>query len=117
MHPRSVNAVRLEGKTVEEKTASGVCVYFAVYILCILATFILLSLDSAAPGFETNFTASVTCFNNVGPGFAKVGPMGGFSFYSPFSKVILSFTMLFGRLEIYPLLLALFPATWTKRCK
>lgn len=117
LHPRSVNAVRLEGKTVEEKTASGVCVYFAVYILCIFATFILLSLDSATPGFETNFTASVTCFNNVGPGFAQVGPMGGFSFYSPFSKVILSFTMLFGRLEIYPLLLAFFPATWTKRCK
>ncbi|MBE6571018.1 MAG: TrkH family potassium uptake protein [Ruminococcaceae bacterium] len=117
LHPRSVNTVRLEGKTVEEKTAIGVCVYFAVYMLCVLVTFIILTLDPVAAGFETNFTASVTCFNNVGPGFAKVGPMGGFSFYSPFSKVILSFAMLFGRLEIYPILLAFFPATWTKRCK
>ncbi len=117
LHPRSVNAVRLEGKTVEEKTAVGVCVYFALYIICILTTYLIISLDPVAAGFETNFTAAVTCFNNVGPGFAKVGPMGGFGFYSPISKLVLSFCMLFGRLEIYPLLLVLFPATWTKRCK
>ncbi len=117
LHPRSVNTVRLEGKTVEEKTVTGVCVYFAVYMLCLLATFLILSFDKSAAGFETNFTASVACFNNIGPGLAKVGPMAGYSFYSDFSKVILSFAMLFGRLEIYPLLLALFPATWTKRCK
>ncbi len=117
LHPRSVNAVRLEGKTVEEKTVTGVCVYFAVYMLCLLATFFVLSIDRVAAGFETNFTASVACFNNIGPGLAKVGPMAGYAFYSPFSKIILSFAMLLGRLEIYPLLLVIFPATWTKRCK
>ena len=117
LHPRSVNSVRLEGKTVEEKTAMGACVYFALYMVCILVIFVLLSLDSAAAGFDTNFTAAIACFNNIGPGIAKVGPMGGYAFYSPFSKVVLSFAMLLGRLEIYPLLLAFFPATWKKRCK
>lgn len=117
LHPRSVNTVRLEGKTVEEKTAAKVCVYFAIYMLCLLATFFALSMDKAAAGFETNFTASVACFNNIGPGLAKVGPMAGYAFYSPVSKMVLSFAMLLGRLEIYPILLVLFPFTWKKRCK
>ena len=117
LHPRSVNAVRLEGKTVEERTAIGVCVYFALYMICIFATYLIISIDPAVTGFETDFTASVACFNNIGPGFAKVGPMANYDFYSPISKLVLSFAMLFGRLEIYPLLLTLFPATWKKRCK
>ena len=117
LHPRSVNAVRLEGKTVEERTAIGVCVYFALYMICIFTTYLVISIDPAVTGFETDFTASVACFNNIGPGFAKVGPMANYAFYSPISKLVLSFAMLFGRLEIYPILLTLFPATWKKRCK
>ena len=66
-------------------------------------------------GFETNFTAAVTCLNNVGPGFAAVGPAGSFAAYSGFSKLILLLAMLFGRLEIYPLLFMLTPSTWTRK--
>jgi trk system potassium uptake protein TrkH len=66
-------------------------------------------------GFETDFTAAVSCFNNIGPGLGAVGPMGSFAGYSVFGKIILTLAMLLGRLEIYPLLLALSPNTWIKK--
>ena len=72
-----------------------------------------LSLESF--GFVTNFSAAAACFNNIGPGFGLVGPMASYADYSVFSKLILSFAMLLGRLEIFPLLLALSPTTWIKK--
>ena len=76
-------------------------------------TFLVLSLDDFS--MLTNLTASITAVNNVGPGFEMVGPAGSFADYSHFSKFILSFAMLFGRLEIFPLLIALTPSTWRKK--
>jgi trk system potassium uptake protein TrkH len=64
---------------------------------------------------ETNLTAAITCINNVGPGLGMVGPFGGFGAYSDLSKIVLAFAMLLGRLEIYPLVLAMLPGTWTKQ--
>ena len=62
----------------------------------------------------TNLTASLTCISNVGPGFGAVGPTGGFSGYGPFAKIIASFLMLAGRLELYPMLVLLNPVVWRK---
>ena len=114
IHPRSVCSIKFEGKDVDDHTKHSITTYFGVYMIGILATFLIISLDGF--DFETNFTAAVTCFNNVGPGISKiVGPMGSFAGYSDFSKIVLSFSMLFGRLEIFPLLIALIPSTWKKR--
>lgn len=114
LHPRSVAAVKFEGKTLDDSTLHGVTTYFALYIVLIAATFLILCFE---PSFDlqSNLTASVTCCNNVGPGLGLVGPMEGFGGYSAFSKLVLTFAMLFGRLEIYPLLLAFYPRTWTKK--
>lgn len=114
LHPRSVKAVMSEGKKLDDETLNGVTSYFAVYTLCIIAVFVLLSFEPF--DFETNFTASVACFNNIGPGFGAVGPASSFADYSEFSKIILSFAMLLGRLEVFPLLLGLNPLIW-KRSK
>jgi trk system potassium uptake protein TrkH len=114
LHPRSVKAVMSEGKKLDDETLNGVTSYFAVYTLCIILVFLLLSFEPF--GFETNFTASVACFNNIGPGLADVGPAASFAEYSGFSKIILSFAMLLGRLEVFPLLLGLNPLIW-KRSK
>ncbi len=113
LHPRSVATVRFEGKSVEEQTLQGVTVYFAVYMLCVLATFLLICFEPF--GLETNFSAAVSCFNNVGPGLAGVGPASGYGDYTAFSKLVLSVAMLLGRLEIFPLLIAMSPSTWTKK--
>ncbi len=112
LHPRSVSALKFEGKEIDESIESSVKTYFALYMLCIVAAFLLISAEPF--GLEVNLTAAITCFNNVGPGFGAVGPAGSFADYSNFSKLILSFAMLFGRLEIFPLLIALIPSTWRR---
>ena len=112
LHPRSVSSLRFEGKTVDGHTRKGVSNYFLIYFLCLLAIFLALSFEPF--DFETNFTAAVTCFNNVGPGFGAVGPTGGFGDYSAFAKIVLSFAMLLGRLEIFPIIIALAPVSWAR---
>lgn len=113
IHPRSVNTVRFEGKSIENQLISSVSSYLTVYILIYCAVTLIISLD----GFdiETNISAATACFNNIGPGLSAVGPAANYAAFSPFSKLMLSFLMLFGRLEIYPMLIALSPSTWSKK--
>lgn len=113
LHPRSVQTVKFEGKVVDQTTLNGVSIYLGIYLLCFVL--ILLAISFEPFDFETNFSAALSCFNNVGPGLSAVGPLASFSVYSDLSTVILSFAMLLGRLEIYPLILALSPSTWTKK--
>ena len=113
LHPNAITTVRLEGKPVSEKILRGAHVYLSVYMLILVASFLLLSLE----GFDlvTTFTALAACFNNIGPGLEVVGPMGNFSAFSPASKLLLSFDMLAGRLELFPMLLLFAPSIWRRR--
>ena len=111
-HPRRVTAVRCDGKALSSEVQRGVSIYFALYCLCILITFLCLSGEPFS--LETNLSAVVSCFNNVGPGLGAVGPAGSYAGYSVLSKLLLSAAMLMGRLEIYPMLVALSPSVWRK---
>lgn len=113
LHPRSVRSVSMESKRVDEQTLGGVTSYFAIYVMCVIGIFVLLSMEPF--GIETNLSATLACFNNVGPGFGAVGPIGSYADYSIFSKLLLSLAMLLGRLEIFPLILGLNPLVWKKR--
>lgn len=113
LHPRSVKTVQVDGKTVNDETLRGVGAYFIIYMLSFAVIFLLLSFEPFS--LETNLSATATCFNNVGPGLGGVGPASNFSAYSPIAKMLLSFAMLLGRLEIYPMLLLVMPSTWTKK--
>ncbi len=115
LHSRSVESVSFEGKPIDKATVGGVTSYLAVYMFCLAVILLLISFDNF--GLETNISAAVTCFNNVGPGFSEVGPIMSFADYSVFSKIVLSFAMLLGRLEIYPILLFFTPAIWIKANK
>lgn len=108
IHPRSVNVIKFEGKKVEDSTLNGVGIYFAIYMILLLAVFLLISIDGYS--IEANFSSAVSTFNNIGPAFGEAA--GGFFIYSPFSKLVMSVAMLLGRLEIYPLLLCLSVSTW-----
>lgn len=107
LSPRSIRAVKLNGRIVDERSVARTTGYFCMYMLIIFGVFLLLSLEPF--DFETNLSAAVACMNNIGPGLAKVGPAANFNLYSDPSKVLLTFTMLLGRLEIYPLILTLLP--------
>ena len=113
LHPRTVSTVHFEGKPLDESTLGSANAYFALYMICLGVIFLLLSFEPE--GLETNLSAAVSCFNNIGPGLGAVGPAATYAGYSVFSKLVLSFAMLLGRLEIYPLLLALMPSTWIKK--
>ena len=113
MRPRSVASVRMENKSVDRQTLEGVTGYLTIYVIIVFISTLLLSLNKF--DFETTFTSIAACFNNIGPGLGGVGPMASFAEYSAASKVLLSFLMLLGRLEIYPLLLAFSPALWKRK--
>jgi trk system potassium uptake protein TrkH len=111
-HPRSVTKVRLEGKVMDEQTVRYAYAFFVMYILIILLSVMLVSLDNF--DFTTNFTGVMACISNIGPGLSMVGPTGNFGMFSWFSKVVLILDMLIGRLEIYPILLLVAPSVWKK---
>jgi len=102
LHPRMVTVVSMDDKPIGSGTVTGAFTYLALYILIAAVSVIILSFD----GFdlETTFTAMAACLNNIGPGLAKVGPTGNYSFFSPLSKIVLILNMLLGRLEIFPLI-------------
>ena len=113
LHPRSVESIRFEGKKVEKETANNVFSYFALYMFCFALIFFIISFEPF--DLETNFSAVASCFNNVGPGFSAVGPMSSYAEYSDFATCVLSFAMLLGRLELYPMLLLFAPSVWKRR--
>lgn len=110
VHPRSVESIRFEGRIAEEETLSACLIYFAVYCLIMIASMLVVSIDNHS--FETTVTAVIACVNNIGPGLGAVGPTGNFADFSALSKLVLSFGMLAGRLELFPVLLLFSPSTW-----
>lgn len=115
LHPRTVTVVKMEGKRIDDDTLSGVHSYLALCTLSTVLVFLLLCFEKNSEIFtiETNLSAAITCFNNIGPLFSPT--LSSFSAYSGFSKFVLSVAMLLGRLEIYPLLLTCLPSTWLKK--
>lgn len=113
LHPHAVTTVRFEGKALDDKTVRGAGVYLSVYVMLFAVSVLLLSIDGFDP--VTTFTAVTACINNIGPGLEVVGPMGSFAEFSPWCKWLLSFDMLAGRLELFPMLALFVPDTWRKR--
>ena len=112
LQPRKVAVVRLEGKAVSESTLAQVGVYLSLWVLLAVSGTLLISLEQS--DFVTAFTAVLTTLSNVGPGLNGVGPTENFAAFSPAAKLLLSFLMLAGRLEIYPVLLLFSPNVWRK---
>ena len=113
VHPRSVKILKMDGKKIDHEVIRSTNVFLCTYVIIFFASFILISLDGF--DFETNFTAIAATLNNIGPGLAKVGPVENFGIYSNFSKIILSFDMLAGRLELFPMLLLFLPSSWRRK--
>ena len=130
INPRYVPRAKMEDKSLEEKTINDVFSFFTLYFFILLGAVFLLSFDSIngevitvvsdagayeiKHGFLSNFSASLACISNIGPGFEAVGPYASYIAYSPFSKIILTLTMMIGRLEILPVLILFSPKTWRK---
>lgn len=113
VHPQKVEVVRLNGHAVDEKVLQNVNAYLAAYVIVTILSFLLVSLDGFS--ITTNLSAVFACFNNIGPGFEAVGPTCNYAAYSDFSKLVLTWDMLAGRLEIFPILILATRSTWRHR--
>ena len=113
LNPRKVEVVRNNGNAVDEKILANTNAYLAAYVVIVFLVFAIISLDNFS--VETNFSAVLACFNNIGPGLEAVGPTCNFSAYSNLSKLVLSWAMLAGRLEIFPMLVLFSRNTWRQR--
>lgn len=111
-HPKSTVKLKMNGRPIEHETVRAVNVFMAAYIAIFIMSFLLISLNNF--DFATSFTSVLTTLGNVGPGLSKVGPTCNFSEFSYFSKIVLTFNMIVGRLEIFPLLILFSPYTWKK---
>lgn len=112
LHPHAIRTLHVDGKPVSEAMIRSVMNYGVFYCFIIIISSALVSLDNF--DMETTVTAVLSCLNNIGPGLSLVGPIGNFSGFSNFAKIVLSFDMLFGRLEIFPMLMLFLPNTWRK---
>ena len=110
-HPRSVQKVQTDGRPLSNDAVRRVLCYLGAYVIIVLVSILLISLDGK--DMTTNLTAVMATFNNIGPGLNLVGPTSNFGDYSVFSKIVLMFDMLVGRLEIFPLLILFAPGLWT----
>ena len=113
LHPQKVQVVRVNGKTVNEAVLESTNAYLAAYVLIIVLSTLVVSLDNFP--ILTNLSGVLACFNNIGPGLELVGPSCNFAGFSVLSKLVLCGDMLAGRLEIFPMLVLLSRSTWFKR--
>jgi len=113
LSPRRLLSVHLNGERIEPSLIGKTMAFAVLYLLLILGfAFLVAVLDNADLG--TALGASLTCVSNVGPGFGKVGPAGSFTAFSPLVKFLLSLAMIAGRLELYTMLVMVFPSFWEK---
>jgi trk system potassium uptake protein TrkH len=112
LHPRAVRLVHMDGEMVDDGTVNGVNNFMLIYFLLLAGFTLALSLDGL--DFETTFASVVSCMNNVGPAMNLTGPTSNYTCFSTFGKLLLSFAMLFGRLELFPMMMLFIPSAWRK---
>lgn len=110
IHPKSIKKLKIEGKPAEHEVIRSTNVYFITYMIILAISVLAVSFEGR--DLVTTFTSVLATFNNIGPGLALVGPTQNFSIFTPFTKYILMFDMLAGRLELFPLLILFHPAVW-----
>ncbi len=108
--PNRCVVVNVDNRKVEQSVERGVSNYLLIYAIVFMAILGLISFFT--PDFETAFTSVAATFNNIGPGLGVVGPTGSFAMFHPIAKIILSFAMIAGRLEIVPVLFLFNPGIW-----
>lgn len=112
IRPRQVKKLTLDKKEVDGTVLRALNTYITAYILIFAVSAVIVSIDGH--DLVTNFTATLACLNNIGPGLEAVGPTQNFAFLSVHSKLVLIFDMIAGRLELFPMLLLFAPSTWRK---
>lgn len=112
LHPNAIKKVKMDQKSIPHEVVRSTNIFMIVYVLIFSLSVLLIGFNNF--DLTTNFTAVAATLNNIGPGLELVGPTQNFAVFSGFSKCVLIFDMLAGRLEIFPLLLLFVKDTWKK---
>ena len=110
IHPNSVISLKIGSRSVDDEVATSVWGFFSIYVISFMI--LLLAVLNSGLDLESAFSAVGACLNNLGPGLGVVSE--NYSNLSAFTKSILAFAMLLGRLEIFTLLVILTPMFWSK---
>ncbi len=113
INPRSVETVKIDRRTVDEPVVKGVSVFFATYMIIAAVSMFIVAIDGR--DVVTTATSVFACLGNIGPGLGAVGPYGNYADFSVLSKLVLSFNMLAGRLELIPILMLFSPYAWSRK--
>ena len=111
--PRSVRNLKFDGKTLDRQTEHGIHAFFAAFAAIFILSILILSMDGQ--DHVSNLTAVAACINNICPALGVCGPVGNYAPFSDLSKLVLSFDMLAGRLEVFPMLMLFTPTTYRKK--
>ena len=107
-HPEAVRPVRLAGHVIDEDAIRGIFAFTFLYMLLFAVSAVIIAVDSARIGEEITaleaISASLATIGNIGPGFGDLGPFGSYLWFSNLSKLLMTFLMWIGRLEIVPVL-------------
>lgn len=110
LHPKSIVKIKMDDKPIEHEVVRSANVYFITYMIIFVVSVFCLTFENK--DLVTIFTAVAATFNNIGPGLEMVGPTANFGHFSNFSKLVMIFDMLAGRLELFPLLMLFHPELW-----
>tara|TARA_Y100001970_G_scaffold288993_1_gene418011 strand:+ start:825 stop:2270 length:1446 start_codon:yes stop_codon:yes gene_type:complete len=111
IYPRGIFVLKYDSNNIDEKFTGSIISFIFLYIVIFFVITALLSLNGL--DFITSISGAATSISNVGPGLGEIiGPNGNFSELSDFSKWILSFGMLLGRLELFAVLVIFLPSFW-----
>jgi trk system potassium uptake protein TrkH len=113
IYPRGIFIIKYDNNNVNEKFMASIISFIYLYIVIFFVIAALLSLSGL--DFTTSISGAATSISNVGPGLGElIGPNGNFSQLPNFSKWVLSFGMLLGRLELFAILVLFLPSFWQK---
>lgn len=105
LHPSSVSRLKLGGHYLDDETVGSVMLYIVVYFIVIFISIVAVLLcGSGVPEAISGVIASV---GSVGPGLSEIGCLDNYSAQPAMAKVIYSFDMFLGRVEIYPVLIVI----------
>ena len=110
LHPRSVKKIKMDGELIDHDVIRSTNVYLVAYTMIFVLSFLIVSYDGK--DLVTSFAAVAATYNNIGPGLGLVGPAENYSVLSSLSKIVLTFDMLFGRLELFPMIMLFHPGIW-----
>lgn len=113
IYPHAIVPIRVNAKPISPEIVSSITSFFLIYLFIFLVSTLIVMAAEDLP-IITAISACAASIGNVGPGLGEVGPAGNYANLSSFTKIVLSFLMLIGRLELFTILVIFTPAFWRR---